>query len=283
MRQFDGAIAFYVADARGRLIRSELVQGPYPALVHDFAITRDFAVFVVCPVTLSLERIRAGKAPIAWEPQRQTHVGVLPKNGAAQDVRWYTGPACMAWHTLNAFDDDGRVFIDLCEQEAPAFPAADGTAAHESSLRQYLTRWTIDRRTGSNEFSAVRLSDVVCEYPRIDERRVGLPYRYGYVACAGGPGTGDLFQRAIARLDHETLQMQTFHFGDRHAVSEPVFVSKSRSSAEGDGYLLATVFDESRNASHLAVFDAQRIDDGPIARAHLDHRVPMGFHGSWRG
>jgi carotenoid cleavage dioxygenase len=65
-------------------------------------------------------------------------------------------------------------------------------------------------------------------------------------------------------------------------VSEPVFVAKSGSAGEGEGYLLATVFDEARNASHLAVLDAQHVEDGPIARADLDHRVPMGFHGSWR-
>ena len=73
----------------------------------------------------------------------------------------------------------------------------------ESSLRQYLTRWTIDRSEG-DEFGMQRLSEVVCEYPRIDERRVGLPYRYGYVACIGGPGTGDMFHRAIGRFDHDT-------------------------------------------------------------------------------
>ncbi len=55
-----------------------------------------------------------------------------------------------------------------------------------------------------------------------------------------------------------------------------------REAGEGDGFLLATIFDEARNASQLAVFDAQHVADGPIARADLDHRVPMGFHGSWR-
>ena len=146
-RQFDGEIAFYVADAGGRLIRRESIRGPYPALVHDFAITRDFAVFVVCPVTLSLERIRAGKAPIAWEPQLQTHVGLLPRNGSAQDIRWYTGPACMAWHTLNAFDDGDRVCVDLCEQRAPAFPAADGTARRRI-VATAISDALDDRRSG---------------------------------------------------------------------------------------------------------------------------------------
>jgi carotenoid cleavage dioxygenase len=160
-------------------------------------------------------------------------------------------------------------------------PAADGTAPSESSLKQYLERWTIDL-AGSTEFTAARLSDVVCEYPRIDERRTGRPYRYGYVACDGGPGTGDPFQRGLARFDHASGTMSVFHAGRDAAVSEPVFVAASDASDEGHGYVLATVFDERRNASHLAIFDAGCIDAGPIARAHLDHRVPLGFHGSWR-
>jgi carotenoid cleavage dioxygenase len=187
----------------------------------------------------------------------------------------------MAWHSMNAFDKGERIIIDVCQQAAPAFPPAHGATPDEAQLRQYLTRWTIDR-SESEEFAVQRLSEVVCEYPRIDERRTGLPYRYGYVAGVGGPGTGDMFQRAIGRFDHDTQEMRTFHVGERSAVSEPVFVAKDAAAAEGEGYLLATVFDSTRNASHLAIFDAQHLEDGPIARADLDHRVPMGFHGTFR-
>jgi carotenoid cleavage dioxygenase len=278
-RAFDGALGFYVADASGAIVRSASIEGPFPALVHDFAITREHVVFVVCPVTLSLDRLRRGAPPIAWEPALGTRVGVFPRR-APEQVRWYRGDACMAWHTLNAFDDGARVVLDVCQQAAPAFPAADGTPSPAASLRQYLTRWTLD--PGSNEIAPTRLSDVVCEYPRVDERRTGLAYRFGYFAAVGGPGTDDPCQRAIARFDHATGAMQTHHFGARRAVSEPVFVPRRGATAEGDGYLLSTVYDEERNASQLAVFDARDITAGPIARAHLDHRVPMGFHGSWR-
>jgi len=278
-RAFDGALAYYVADASGKIARSATIAGPFTALVHDFSITRERVVFVVCPLTLSLERLRRGAPPIAWEPQLGTRVGVFPRR-APERVRWYRGEACMAWHTLNAFDDGERVVVDLCRQDAPAFPAADGRTPPEPSLRQYLERWTLDPSSGS--ISTTRLSDVVCEYPRIDERRTGIAYRYGYFAAGGGPGTGDLCQRAIARFDHATGAMHTFHLGDRCAVSEPVFVARRGSTSEGDGYLLATVYDEEHNTSHLVLFDATDVIYGPIARAHLDHRVPMGFHGSWR-
>ena len=45
---------------------------------------------------------------------------------------------------------------------------------------------------------------------------------------------------------------------------------------------MTNIFDEARNASHLAIFDAEQIEEGPIARAMLDHRVPVGFHATWR-
>jgi len=41
------------------------------------------------------------------------------------------------------------------------------------------------------------------------------------------------------------------------------------------------ILDARRKTSHLAVLDAQRIADGPIARAHFDHAIPFGFHGAW--
>jgi carotenoid cleavage dioxygenase-like enzyme len=123
---------------------------------------------------------------------------------------------------------------------------------------------------------------VRCEYPRIDERRTGLSYRHGYVACNGGPGSDDIFHRGLGHFDHAAGQMRVYAAGPRCAVAEPVFVSRQGSSREGEGYLLTNIFDEDRNASHLAIFDAEQIERGPIARAHLDHRVPIGFHANWR-
>ncbi|MFN3512803.1 MAG: carotenoid oxygenase family protein [Phenylobacterium sp.] len=279
-RRFDGALSLYVADAAGEIVRAERVPGPYPALVHDFAVTESHVVFVVCPLILSLERLQAGAAPIAWEPERGAFVGVLPRAAAGSEVRWSPAPAGMAWHMLNAFEADGRIHIDLCQQAAPAFPKPDGTAAPEEELRQFLTRWTVDLR-GDAPVAVRRLSGTVCEYPRMDERRSGRSYRYGFVACLGGPGTGDLAHRGIGRFDHATGQMRIWTAGEGQAISEPVFTPRPGSSEEGDGYLLATIYDEPRRASCLAVFDAGQVETGPLARAWLDHRVPAGFHGSF--
>jgi carotenoid cleavage dioxygenase len=274
-------VAFYVADSRGVIVRSELIAMPFAALIHDFAISADFVIFFVCPLTVSLERARAGAPVIAWEPELHTHIGVLPRRGSRAEIRWFQGEAAMAWHSMNAFNAGPLIALDVCAQGAAAFPTADGQMPSDTQLIQRLTRWSLDWNH-SDTFASQPLCDIACEYPRIDERRCGLPYRAGYVACGGGPGTGDIFHRAIARIDHETGEASMYHAGPQAAVSEPVFVPRSAHADEGDGYLLTLVFDEERNASHLDVLDAGGLERGPLARVRLDHRVPLGFHGLWR-
>jgi carotenoid cleavage dioxygenase len=59
-------------------------------------------------------------------------------------------------------------------------------------------------------------------------------------------------------------------------------VPKNADAAEGEGYVLTCVYDLQANTSALCVFDAQNISAGPLARAHVSHRVPVCFHGTWR-
>jgi len=66
-------------------------------------------------------------------------------------------------------------------------------------------------------------------------------------------------------------------------ASEPIFVAKSGSVREDEGYLLSYVFDQREGTSHVIILDAQDLSAKPIARVMLPQRVPFGFHGSWIG
>ena len=46
--------------------------------------------------------------------------------------------------------------------------------------------------------------------------------------------------------------------------------------------MLATVYDSKASTSSMVILDAQAVSNGPVAVAKLDHRIPYGFHGSWR-
>ena len=55
-----GDLEVYRANSAGQLLQSHLIQGPFAALVHDFAITKDFVIIPMCPVTVSIKRAMAG-------------------------------------------------------------------------------------------------------------------------------------------------------------------------------------------------------------------------------
>jgi len=107
---------------------------------------------------------------------------------------------------MNAYNDSEAIYIDVCQQEAAAFASADDINPAPGQLQQFLSRWRVELPIREG-VSIDRLSEVVCEYPRIDDRRCGLPYQFGYVACQGGPGTDDLFHRGVGRFDHRDRQM----------------------------------------------------------------------------
>ena len=95
------------------------------------------------------------------------------------------------------------------------------------------------------------------------------------------PSLVDSFD-TLAHVDLNKNKRSAYRLPAGDVVSEPIFVPRSGGAAEGDGYLLATVFRGAENRSDLAVFDAAALEQGPIAIAELSHRVPFGFHGNWR-
>jgi len=276
-------MSFHVVDTHGKLVRSETFRAPYAAMVHDFMVTRDHVIFPIMPLTGSMERAMRGAPVYAWEPEMGTRIGIMPRSGTVADMRWFKGDPAYVFHPMNAHTDGDIVTCDVCEfEQAPLFPSPDGTPGDPAKSIPRLTRWTFDLSRNTDDFKTERLNDIACEFPRLDERRAGLPYRYGYMACDTNPQFDVGGFNGIGRVDHKTGNVDTYDVGLACATSEPIFVPRSANAVEGDGYLLANVYDDNRKASHLVILDAQNPSAGPLATAYLDHRVPFGFHGNWK-
>jgi carotenoid cleavage dioxygenase len=275
-RRFDGTVHWHVTDRRGVLRTVGRLTLPWSSPIHDFVVTREFVAFIVCPVTISMKRARDGGSAVAYQPNLGTRIAVVPRSGG--EPVWFEAPPRQVWHVLNAWNDGARITVDVCEQAAPALPLEDGSPTDPIGHRQFLTRWVFDaHRPGA--VAIRRLADAVCEYPRIDERFAMVATRHGYVACEGGPGTGDLFHRGIGRFDFARERFASWSFGAGKAVAEPVFIP--RAVGTGEGWLLSVEYDEVHDTSALVCFDAGTLESGPIASARLACRVPMGFHGCW--
>jgi carotenoid cleavage dioxygenase len=278
---FPPYLTYHVADRAGTLVRSEPIDLAWPSMIHDFAITRDHVVFILCPLVFSFENVPARGGVFSWEPERGTRLGVMPRSGGSADVRWFETDASYVFHPLNAYDDDGRIVLDVARYGRLDFmspqSARNPAWADESTAR--LHRWTIDLAGGG--VRSTPLDDVSCEFPRTDERLVGRRHRYGYAAAEPNRVSGMPCWSAIRRWDLERGTCETRSLGAGHGAGEPLFVPRHATSAEDDGWVIVLDYDPERNASDFHVLDARDIAGEPVATVRLPHRVPYGFHGNW--
>ena len=86
---------------------------------------------------------------------------------------------------------------------------------------------------------------------------------------------------AVRRFDLDRGTAVLRDYGVGNGVAEPLFVPRSSTSAEDDGYLIVLVYQQVSNTSEFHILDSRDITAEPIARVLLPHRVPYGFHGNW--
>ena len=278
---FPPYLTYHVADRTGALVRSEPIDLAWPSMIHDFAVTRDHVVFILCPLVFSFENVAARGGVFSWEPERGTRLGVMPRSGGTRDVRWFETDASYVFHPLNAYEEGGKVVLDVARYGRFEFmtPSAMRDPAWTGDAMARLHRWTIDLAGGG--VRSMPLDDVSCEFPRVDARRVGLKHRFGYAAVeteAEHPMPG---WSAVRRYDLERGSFETRSFGRRAGCGEPLFVPRSATAAEDDGWVIVLVYDGDRDASDFYVLEAGNIAGEAVARIKLPHRIPYGFHGNW--
>lgn len=137
------------------------------------------------PVIAMVGRRMGGNAslPYRWNPDYPARVGVLPRAGGADDVRWFDVEPCYVFHAFNAYDDGDTIIADVVRH--PKMFASDFHGPNEGPTT--LDRWVIDLADG--KVRETRLNDHPQEFPRADDRLVGRHYRYGYAmqTCPTGP------------------------------------------------------------------------------------------------
>jgi carotenoid cleavage dioxygenase-like enzyme len=277
---FNEEVAYGVADKSGKVTRLDMFKAPFNSMIHDFFVTKNYVLFPVLPLTGSLPRVMNGGPAFAWEPEKGSHIGVMRRDGDVNSMRWFTTDACYMFHPMNMWEDGDKIYVHVMQYEsAPLFPNADGSAGKPGAAR--LARWIFDLAGNSDTIKRDYIDDMDGEFPRFDERRAGLPYRHGYFAGTARAESSMRFD-SIAHIDHQTGKKVVHTFAPGDAPGEPIFIPRNEDAAEGDGWLVATVYRKATDTSDLAVFDAQEVGKGPIGLAQMPRRVPFGFHGNWR-
>lgn len=286
-------MVYYVIDRAGEIVSETWFEIPYYCMMHDFAITADYAIFHVVPIVGSWERLRAGLPHFGFDRGRPVHLGVLSRHDPKAGVRWFCAPTVFASHVMNAFNEGTRVHFDVPMSAGnmfPFFPDTEGAPFQPEEAQGRMTRWTVDLSANSDEIKMEPLADLIGEFPRIDDRWTGKRYRHGWqlvqdmdkpVDLPGGRSAAGLMMNSLGQIDLETGETQTWWAGPKSSLQEPAFISRPNSDREGDGYLVAVENRLAEMGSQLLLFDALAVARGPIARLELPFRLRAGLHGNW--
>jgi carotenoid cleavage dioxygenase-like enzyme len=278
--RFSNLIDYGVTDKSGNVTRRDRFAAPYAAIMHDFMVTRNYVMFAVTPLAADPARPMKGMPPVAWEPTRGAFVGVMKRNANVDSMRWFEIEPRFFIHTMNAWEDGEKIHCEVTEFPNPpdVFPNADGSASRTAEGR--LVRWTIDLAGKTNRAKREQVDDLDSEVPRVDDRFGGLPYRHGWY-MANIHRKYPQWYDAIAHIDLKIGKRTVRTLDPWDAAGEPVFVPRSASAPEGDGYIVSVVYRAATNTSELLILNAQDIAGEPAVVLKVPRRVPPTAHGNF--
>lgn len=264
-----------IFDARGKHMQTIPVEFARKGIIHDLQITDNYVVIFYAPAFHSVEKAMKGENPFLWEPELGTKIIAIPRSGKGQTIVFET-EAFFSWHYCNGFERGGKLIIDYVRIKSIPFAQDQGTGAEKQPRR--MNRMTLDLAT--RQVSNEEVSAVFCEFSRVDERRMGKSYRYGFAASSNREWGDAHGYNCTGRFDFDTGETSLWEYGPEANAGEPVYVANPDSDREEDGWLMCFVHNPGEGA-FLSVLSAGDFTRGPVCKVHIPGRVPNGFHANW--
>ena len=276
------ALVLYHIAPDGALVKAKVLDPGPLGMVHDFVVTARHLVIVIPPLVFEPSRAQGSLLDaFVWRPELGSRVLVVAKDDF-DDRRWYQLPAGFGFHHGNGWEDaTGTIRYDHCV-------APDATLMTETmrdimrgnftpGAPEHYARFTLhpDGRVEMDD------SGEPAEFPRIAPGLTGRRNRYVYTLGVQSQDPKVLELRRVVKRDVESGTVESFDYGSGVIAEEHVFVPRRVPRAEDDGWLVGAFLDCARGLTGIAVFEAQHVADGPVARAWLDYPLPLAFHGSF--
>ncbi|KAJ8751196.1 hypothetical protein K2173_016377 [Erythroxylum novogranatense] len=284
-------------------------------LSHDIGVTQKYNVIIDHPYIFSTRRVIEGGSFLTYDEKAGARIGVMPRYGDADSVKWFVVEPNCTMHIVNCFDDGNEVVVRGCRANAGIISGPEwGKNKFEwyskgykindyidgSSENGYLIHrvyeWRLNMATGHVKERYLTTADFSMDFPVINEAFTGLKQKYGYtqvIHSMASSTSGIGKYSAIAKLYFDDYQSTELAKGEKlieteyHKLPNNVyctgitFVPKENGVDEDDGWIVTYVHNEESNVSQAYVIDAKAFGSEPAAIINLPHRVPYGFHGTF--
>ncbi|WP_371823639.1 carotenoid oxygenase family protein [Novosphingobium sp. CECT 9465] len=291
-------VAYCIVAPDGTLTSEQWFDAPYCAMMHDFTISENYALFPVYPTTSDLDRLKAGGEHWHHEPERDSWLGVMPRYGDVSEIKWFKGPkGCHSYHMMNAWEDvDGMLHFDACLNSTNAFAfirEPSGIFLQPQDIQGALTRWTVDPKADGGEVTESVIGPPG-DFPVIPAKMQGQPYSFGFMlsmnpALQGPPlfaGPVGVSFNMLLRLDGMDTPAPrvtgALPLAPMAGYNEPVHVPAADPAR--DGWLVFIVDSQIGDDQfhHEAwVVDAGDITAGAVAKVVIPTHLRPQVHGWW--
>ncbi|KAI5073067.1 hypothetical protein GOP47_0011080 [Adiantum capillus-veneris] len=261
-----------------------------PVMMHDFAITENFAIFMDMPLYLQPKEMVKGDLIIKFDDTKPARIGVLPRYAKNEStIKWFELPTCYAFHNVNAWEEEDEVVLYTCRlPEVDLEMAAGPVKENYKTFQNELYEMRFNMKTGKASQRQLSLSAV--DFPRVNEKYTGRKQQYAYCSMledstkVKGLVKFDLWAEPAfegkSNIEVGGNVEGMIIFGQGRYGSEAIFVPRSpgEDEMEDDGYLICFVHDEGSGKSEVRIYDAKTMVPQPVGVVKLPCRVPYGFH-----
>jgi all-trans-8'-apo-beta-carotenal 15,15'-oxygenase len=257
----------------------------YPCSMHDFSISRNYAIFYLSPYLLDIQGLlKEGKSvmeSLRWHPERGSRLLVLDrKTGELVISRPVGNRHCL--HLINSFEEGERLTVDVVEYDEPLYGYYQPVPDLFSNVSQGgPVRFVIDLRS-RQIIERIALDYVKApDFPATDPRRA--MQSYDDLWMLGISRTGRQGRKFFDQLVHLRWSQKAVHDiyqcpPMRYLGGEPVFVGAPGSD---DGIVICQEFNATVRRSSFLVFASNKLADGPISRIPLAEPFFLGFHATF--
>ncbi|KVH97319.1 Carotenoid oxygenase [Cynara cardunculus var. scolymus] len=142
---------------------------PESIMMHDFAVTENYAIFMDLPLYFRPKEMVKGKKLIfTFDATKKARFGILPRYAKNElQIKWFELPNCFIFHNANAWEQGDEVVLITCRLQNPDLDMVGG------GVKEKLDNFTNELKSSVTVIDAKTMSpDPVAVVP--------IPHRVPY-------------------------------------------------------------------------------------------------------
>ncbi|KAI5586392.1 hypothetical protein BDE02_06G209000 [Populus trichocarpa] len=182
-------------------------------LSHDMGVTERYNVIMDFPLTIDLHRLIKGGPLIKFDNEDYARIGIMPRYGDVDSVRWFEVEPNCTFHILNCFEEGVEVVVRGCRSLESIISKSYGMDLEESEwvsgrlrskehVEQNTTpssndellfsrsyEWRLNMETGEVKERNLTGTELCMEFPMINPSLNDLKNKFGYTQIVHEPAS----------------------------------------------------------------------------------------------